>query len=99
MALSVARRLLMVFNKLDTALPSSVLQGPGLDDGECYGTQGLVAKYYHSEPRVMTTLMVPCLHTSQHKVRPGHVHVMTHEPGARVPAPPRISYRWGLRLL
>ena len=57
-ALSVARC------KLDAALPP-VLQGPGLDDR--YGPQGLVAEYYHRELRVLTTLMVPCLHMSQHK--------------------------------
>ena len=52
-------------HKLDTALPPSVLQGPGLDDR--YGPQGLVAEYFHRELRVLTTLMVPCLHMSQHK--------------------------------
>ena len=84
--------------KPDAALPP-VLLGPGLDDGERNGPQGLVAEYYHRELRVLTTLMVPCLHTSQHKVRPGHVRVMTHEPVARVPALPRVSYHGGLRLL
>ena len=59
-ALSVARC------KLDAALPP-VLLGPGLDDGERNGPQGLVAEYYHRELRVLTTLMVPCLHMSQHK--------------------------------
>ena len=78
--------------KLDADFPPSVFQGPGLDDGECYGPQGLVAKYYHSEPRVMTTLMVPCLHTSQHKSTARSC--TSHEPGARVPTPPRVSCRW-----
>ena len=87
-------------NKLDTALPSSVLQGPGLDDGECYGSQGLVANYDHSEPRVMTTIMVPFLHTSQHESTARSC--TCHEPGARVPALPRVLCHWdndGLRLL
>ena len=86
-------------NKLDTALPP-LLQGPGLDDGECYGPQGSVAKYYHSELRALTTLVVPCLHTSQHESTA--MSCTRHEPGARVPAPPRVlchSDNDGLRLL